>query len=129
MERNFARWSGNRDATLGRLARLKDDLEQENDGADHETGEHRDHERPPTQARIPGSKSSPESERQRFQQDDGADRVGERDTREVEDEQDEKRWDGQEEEPGLESDRREPLSPRRPPAELDLLDEVGRKDV
>lgn len=81
----------------GHLPGLQDELEQENDAADDETGEDRTPERPSAQAGIPGRQSGPETERKGLQPDDDADGVGERDAREMENEQDSQRWDGEQE--------------------------------
>jgi hypothetical protein len=81
--------------------------------------------RPAYQAASP----SPEAEREGFQPDDDADRVGERDIRELENEQDSQRWDCEQEEPQLEARRDEPLSHRRRPSERHQLDETAREDV
>ena len=61
-------------------------------------------ESPSNRPRRPGYQAaSParEAEREGFQPDDDADRVGERDIREIENEQESQRWDGEQEEPQL----------------------------
>jgi hypothetical protein len=93
------------------------------------TGEDRETEQPSAQAGIPGRQSGPEAERERFQEDDHADRVGERDVREMENDQDSQRWDSEQKEPRLEACRDEPLLHRRPPSERYQLDETAREDV
>jgi hypothetical protein len=102
----------------GHLPWLQDELEQENHAADDETGEDRKPEHTSAQPGIPGRQSGPEGERDGFQQDDDADRVSEREIREMENQQDSQRWDGEQEEPQLEARRDEPLLDRRPSSEL-----------
>ena len=112
-----------------RSPRLQDDLEQQDDTADDETGEDRDHEQPSAQAGVPACQADPEAERKRLQPDDPADRIDERDIRKTKNEQNNERWDGEQEKPRLKARHDEPLPHRRPSAELHQLDDAAREDV